>query len=194
MKVFLSFIALVLLCGFSSVAGASSLDFKMGALDAPTTSFFNITGTAPFDITFSNCPSFIPNGDGCFLAVNDTPHLTFTSLTMSFPTNQYIAGQNAACDTTNFGSSLPFAFTSDSCKLEGTNFLLNFFGGPGISPGQTLDIVESGVPYWEFPQGTGTVGIVPEPSSVVLMATGLMLMFGFFFATGRGRQALESSL
>lgn len=192
MKMFCCFIAIVLFCGFTGVAGASSLDFKMGVLDAPTTNFFNITGTAPFDINFSSCPSFI-TADGCFLAINDTSNLTFTSLNMIFPTNQYLAGQTAACDTTLFGSSLTFAFSNVSCSFDGSNFLLDFFGGPGISPGNTLDIVESGVPYPEFGTGTGMVGVTPEPSSVLLMSTGVALLLGFMFATKRGRESLLSS-
>jgi hypothetical protein len=193
MKVFFSFIAVVLLCGLSSRAGATPIDFKMGVLDPnPQLSYTSISDPASsFPVSFSTCPTDI-SADGCFTGYNDTTDL-FTSLDLTFANNSVLNGQTPTCDT-SVAKSL---FGNSSCtynKLTST-YLLNFFGGTGIAPGAFFFITESGVnPPAGFGTGIGTVGIVPEPSSVVLMATGLMLMLGFFFATGRGRQALESSL
>jgi hypothetical protein len=190
MKFLLSFVAVALFCGFSMRAGASPIDFKMGVLDPnQQLNYTSISDpSTPFTVTFSTCPTSI-SADGCFTGFNDTTDV-FTSLDLTFANNTVLNGQTPNCDTSIAGS----LFGSSSCMLSGNTYLLDFFGGTGIDPGAFFFITESGVnPPSGFGQGTGMVGVTPEPSSVLLMATGLMMMFGFFFATKRGRLARESS-
>ena len=192
---------LVALClGPSLIAKASSLPptgYKSNILDPPppppevgSVAFIKFT---PFSFTFQACSlAVLPSGshidpstgdvdlpsgeqaDGCFPAINDTGS-AINSFTYFVPDTGGVKGLSAGCDLDD-GDSI---FKTGTCTDPATtadDFVLSFSGGT-IAADQYFVIVESGVPYADFPTATAeytTVGgAVPEPSSLVLLGTSL---------------------
>jgi hypothetical protein len=170
-----------LIFGLSGLAKADA-DFHMTVLDPPTALDYTLVDGSPFDVTFSSCPANIV-ADGCFTGYNDTTDLTFTSLDIAFSDTGGLGGQNATCDTSS-SQSLFADSTCTSPTPANDMYNLLFFGGSGIAPGQLFFIAETGVAPEDFPSGTATVGVTPEPSSIVLLATGIG-MLGLFFVNRR---------
>jgi PEP-CTERM motif len=170
---------LVLVCSFTSLAKADSVDFHMGVLDPsglhPTPIY-----SSTFSVDFSTCPKSLSEYEGCFVGINDTDK-TFTTLSMNFPNNSALNGQAATCDTTLSGS----IFSDASCTYSNGVYTLDFFDGKGIDPCETFVIVETGVDPSDFPRGTATLGQTPEPGTGLLFSTGLS-MLGFVAARRRG--------
>jgi hypothetical protein len=200
MKMFRCLLAIALVCELTGVAKANPIDFHMGVLDpVPQPTYTLVDGTTPFAVAFGACPSNIV-ADGCFTGYNDTKDVTFTSLHITFtnttsndPSDQinFLNGQTPTCDT-NSPQSL---FSNASCSLspDETTYILDFFGGLGIAPGQFFFITEIGPVPNAFQGGIAEVSSVPEPNTVLLLSTG-MAMIGLIIIRRRGTAAHVSRL
>jgi hypothetical protein len=173
---------LALICGGSSLAHAD--DYRLTVLDPPnlcadpSLCFIGAPGTE-FNVGLSAdaCPpgvsaNLTPGTFGCFVGDNLTG-ATITSLLLTF--DAPIEGQTASCDNAGQGD-LKSALNVVSCGLnqDGTKFILDFAGGTGVAPLGDLIIFEEGADPADF-VGTGVVGITPEPDSLLLFSTGVMM-------------------
>ncbi len=207
MRVSTGLFVIALAAGLTGVAKADSVDFRMSVLDGPITGAF-ITDTTPFQVAFGNCPAALTNAGalGCFTGVNDTG-LTISSLDLTFdntvsasdPTDffNFLNGQTPNCVPSTF-----FSNVNSPCYLSGpsdsssSTYVLDFAGGTGISAGTTFYIAEYDASPNAFQGGMGTVtlsGETPEPSSILLLFTGILLI-GFYVARNRRTLAGISSL
>lgn len=173
---------LALFCGVSSYAHADA-DFHVQVLDPANMCFTNpslcvvVDSSAPFAVTFNSATcglDGLPTGptDGCLIVVNDTFD-TFTSLDLTF---SGLGSLTFDCPTSNPAS----VFANSSCTSSGGIDNLFFSGGAGLPGGQLMFIYESGADPALF-DGTGTVGITPEPESLFLFSTGVMMMMAGLF-------------
>ena len=178
---------LALSCGFAGHARADAVDFHVQVLDPANFCSTNpalcvvADPTASFPVTFTaaTCAlesiSITPPG-GCLIVVNDT-FQKFISLDVTFAG---LGGLTFDCPTSDPKS----IFASSSCTSSGGIDNLFFSGGDGLPGGQLMVIVETGVDPGLF-NGTGTVGTAtPEPDSLLLLSTGVM-MAGLYLAKQR---------
>ncbi|NYF50438.1 hypothetical protein [Tunturiibacter gelidoferens] len=182
------FFVLALLCGgsSSSIARASGIDFRMTVLDPPNsctpddTACFIFNAGVPFNVSLSQsvCDQFglgngvTPGTYGCFLANNATPG-TIDSLELSF-LGAPLGNQPASCDSGGQNGT-PSALNVVSCTETNGLYDLSFAGGTGIAPGSDLIVFEEGADPTLFQGGSGVVGITPEPDSLMLFSTGVMM-------------------
>jgi hypothetical protein len=172
-------------CGFASHARAS-IDFHATVLDPVCFTTPDATCTllptdpgVPFNITLNaltcadqNVTGLPTDGTpyGCFAGVNDTGFV-ITSIDVSFD-GTLLAG--AGCDTNLPNPRNAFSISSCTPPSPGDpDFGLSFTGG-SIGRTQTFILVETGIDPADF-IGTATVGVTPEPGSLVLFSTGLMM-------------------
>jgi hypothetical protein len=194
--------ALALCCGCFSHARADSTDFHMMILDpaalcSETPSECIIEQpNVPFTVTLaqSTCDafglgSFVPEGTpyGCFLGTNATGQ-PITSLDLSFLTEP-LGSQDASCSTGGV-PGFPGAFTSQECSVGPTVYDLSFGGGSGLPELSSFIIFETGADPADFEDGSGSVGVTPEPDSLLLFGTGVM-MAGLFLARQRRMTATK---
>lgn len=197
MKILQCLVAFALACGLSSVAKADAVDFQMVVIDPPPSNLINPITSDSFTFNFAPCvsPGQIPSGTnfvGCFTGENATGH-TLTTLHIFVP---FIPGQTAGCAP--FGGGLDL-FTSATCSDTGNGFILDFYGGNiptsnGHSPDDAefnrdsvFTIAEAGVDPSAFPQVTADFNPVPEPSSLLLLATGTLAGGGMILGDWRRR-------
>jgi hypothetical protein len=172
---------LALFCAFTSHARASAIDFHSTVLDPPpfcpiATDCF-IFDNAPFTATFSGdqCGDLNLPNDGttaCFFGVNSTGEdITTLSLVFTGTTGLGIA----TCDNASVPPGPPSPiFGNPLCSSSGTTYSFTFTGGD-ILPDQGFIIFEDGAPASDL--GTATVQLLatPEPDSLLLFCTGLVM-------------------
>ena len=173
--------------------------FKLGVLDAgPGVDYY---GTPLTDLILGSCGTGTTSTEGCVTIENETGSL-LTSFQLTFSTsNLGPMNQTFTC-----GTGTLFADCSVT-NLGGGNYSLVFSGGTGVpsdtnsmsmeedqkesqdsddSSADTFTIQENGLPYSDFASTPFTVvSETPEPSSIWLMSTGVLLLGGFFYYTRR---------
>jgi len=196
-------LAVALLCTLGSVAKAAPVDFQVVVIDPPPSNLINPITSDSFTFSFSPCvsPGQVPNGTsyvGCFTGENATGH-TLTSLSLFIPT---ITNGVNTCGFSGLGLDI---FPSVVCTVTNTGYELDFSGGNiptsnGHSPDDAqfnrdsvFTIAESGVDPAAFPQVTANFNPVPEPSSLILLSTGLLGGGGMLLGDWRRRILAKTS-
>jgi len=173
--------AFALACGLSAVAKAD--DFQMVVID-PTYSVNVITSTA-FAFSLAPCvaPGQVPVGSdylGCFTGQNETG-TALTSLFIDIPA--LVDSQTASCALN--GGGLDY-FEDVTCATTANGYTLDFTDG-SIPIGGVFTIAEAGANPSDFPDDIAAVANTPEPSSIMLLSTGILSM-GLFFGFGNWRR------
>ncbi|MDQ2840829.1 MAG: PEP-CTERM sorting domain-containing protein [Acidobacteriota bacterium] len=191
MKLLRCLFALTLVCALSGMAKADPVDFHMVVVD-PSFSTDSIISLTPAPIvTFTACvPGEIPGTvdpyEGCASFENSTPS-ALTNLELVFPNNGVLNSQTPNCspDPGVIGNSSVDFFQTFSCNIVGGNYILDFSDG-NIPVGTLFTIAEDGVAPGDFPPGTlSSTNVTPEPSSILLMSTGALLLGAFFYSRRR---------
>lgn len=190
-------LAVALLGALGTAAKAAPVDFQVVVIDPPPSYLINPITSDSFTFSFSPCvsPGQVPNGTsyvGCFTGENATGH-TLTSLSLFIPT---ITNGVDTCGFSGLGLDL---FPSVVCTVTSTGYELDFTGGNiptsnGHSPDDAefnrdsvFTIAESGIDPSAFPQVTADFNPVPEPSSIMLVSTGVLGVGGLLFGDWRRR-------
>jgi hypothetical protein len=178
-------LSLAVLFGLTGIANA----YKINVLDPGyTTTGFT---SQPFTVTFAACqdgqlPTTPTAGEFCFTGQNLTGS-TLTTLEVVVPNSGAFSGQTPDCAVSS--DSL---YTAATCGTYGTDQIF-FFSGLSIPSTSahfanvfTIEIEDlpADITADDLPMGNGTSpvalvippGAVPEPSSILLLSTGLASM------------------
>lgn len=199
MKAIYCLVLIALIFGCIGPAKADPIDFHIRVLDPPPPAnpsypLFPISSTS-FDVSFTPCIiGELPSGmtaDGCFAGRN-VSGLDWTGLDMSFPDGGVLAGQPASCAPAPSDN----IFNATDCPVNPANgsYDLGFSDGV-IHNGDYFFITEDGVvPPTDFPTGqvTASTAMTPEPASIVLLSTGILLFGCLLF--GERSRSLRASL
>jgi hypothetical protein len=190
-------------CGFASNARAAGVDFHAQVLDPVCSTTPDATCTllpadpgTPFSITLNalTCTdqgvTGLPTDGtpyGCFAGFNQTGFV-LTSIDVSFD-GALLPG--IGCDTNVPDALGPNgqgpAFSTSSCtppSADDPDFGLSFTNG-SIGRTRTFILIETGVDPADF-VGTATVGAAtPEPESLALLSTGVMMMMAGLYMKQR---------
>jgi hypothetical protein len=189
---------LALLCGGSSLAHADGVDFRMTVLDPPAVDSCNPVGVPSGSPGNTNCTVFT-GGDispvnlsqaacngagigsgltsgtyGCFIVDNESGS-TIDSIELGFLIAPLTTTPN--CDSDG-QSGIVSALNVVSCGPDPNNpleYALDFAGGAGVAPGSALIVFEQGENPNDFQGGSATIGVTPEPDSLLLFSTGIMM-------------------
>ncbi|WP_353065330.1 hypothetical protein RBB77_05305 [Tunturibacter psychrotolerans] len=193
-----------LLCGGSSLAHADGIDFRMTVLDPPAEAVCNPAGVpagspgntnctiftggdiSPVNVSQAACngagigPSGLTPGTyGCFVVDNESGS-TIDSIELGFLIASLVT--TPSCDnggqTGNQGNFIASALNVVSCAPDPSSpldYALNFAGGAGVAPGNALIVFEQGENPNDFQGGSATIGVTPEPDSLLLFSTGVMM-------------------
>ncbi len=143
---------------------------------------FEYTG-APLDITFSSCGPGSSSTDGCASIINDTG-ATITSLLVDVPVSD-LAGQTSVSCLVSSGSL--FTNCSFSEIDSNTEYQFDFTGGDipfstfsncDTDDATFFQIEEQGVSHQEITADLPGV-LAPEPASIWLLASAMLLSAGF---------------
>ncbi|MFP5233770.1 MAG: PEP-CTERM sorting domain-containing protein [Acidobacteriota bacterium] len=160
----------------------ASYAFKLGVLDAPPPTF-EYTG-APLNITFSSCGAGSSSTDGCASIINDTG-ATITSLLVDVPARE-LAGQSAVSCLQAPGSLFSSCMVSEIDS--NTEYQFDFTGGDipfstfsncDTDDATFFQIEEQGVNYQSIT--ADLTAPTPEPASIWLLASGMLLLAGFLY-------------
>jgi hypothetical protein len=179
--------ALALLCGGSSLAHADGVDYRMTVLDPQAGCFPNDNSdcviTTPgkvldgVGISVGSCTPFGLTGpEGLFgcLIINNLTGQTVTSLNLGFAVAPI--GQDASCDAGGQDGLPSVLNPTSNCGAQANGFYsLDFSGGTGIPNGSDIVVYEEGAAPDLFTDGTASVGVTPEPDSLLLFSTGVMM-------------------
>jgi len=193
MKFLRCLFALMLVSALSGMAKADPVDFHLVVVDPtvisfPTTIINALDPTPP--VTFLPCvdgqiPGVSETYEGCASFINSTTG-PITSLELVFPNNNALGSQASDCDLDP--STAVNDFQSVTCPAPGDTYVLDFTDPTtpgGIPIGATFTVAEEGVNPADFPVGTLTTNVTPEPSSIWLMSTGALLLSAFFYSRRR---------
>lgn len=192
-----------LLCGGSSFAHADGIDFRMTVLDPPAEAVCNPAGVPVGSPGNTNCTIFTggdispvnvsqaacngagfgngltPGTYGCFVVDNESGS-TINSIELGFLIAPLVT--TPSCDssgqTNNEGNFVASALNVVSCGPDPSNplaYALDFAGGAGVAPGNALIVLEQGEDPNDFQGGSATIGVTPEPDSLLLFSTGVMM-------------------
>jgi hypothetical protein len=193
---------LALVCGFTSHARANGVDFHAQVLDPlcdPDNTACAVGPTdigVPFSISLDQalCTTHIPpvtglpanTPYGCFFGTNLTGG-PIDSFTLKFNNPNL---NTDTCDTNLPGQISPSpAFSITGCDVDPSGgFDLTFSGG-SIANTNGFVILEVGEDPAFFAGGSATIGAAtptPEPDSLLLLSTGVMMMATGLFMKQRG--------
>ena len=185
MKMLHCSIAIALACGLTGMAKAD--DFQMVVIDPEYS--VNIIDTTDFTFSLAPCvaPGQVPVGSdyqGCFTGQNETV-AALTSLLIEIPA--LVDDQTASCALN--GGGLDY-FSDVSCSTGANGYTLDFTGGD-IPIGSVFTIAEAGADPADFPDQNTGIANTPEPTSLLLLSTGV-LSLGLFSVFRRRRAVCPS--
>jgi hypothetical protein len=171
----------ILFCG-AVPSHASGIDFHATVLDpapyclTPDNNCF-IYDQASFPVTFSSAECALLNlpggaNAGCFFGVNATGE-TITSLSLSLDGTTGLG--TLSCDSASNAPGLPPSlFGNASCSQSGSDYDVLFSGG-GIGNLESFIIYETGAPPADLGTDSAQLLATPEPGSLLLFSTGVMM-------------------